>query len=565
MPAITLNPGFVLILMALAMFALPRGARAPAMAGGAALAMWLLLDHEFGAAAAVAQMGLQVVLLNLDALNRVFGIGFLIALVLIAIYSGARRNRYEDAAILVLAGGAVSALFVGDLVSFVAAMSLAGLASAWLVFASDQPGASGAGVRLLVWYGLEGLLFLVGVAFHVSAGAENSVFARLDAGSIGGAFIFAALMIRVGAPLAHVWLKDAAAHASSVGAVAQSVFPAMLGVYALARLFPAEALLPFIGAAMIVIGVLFAAASDDMRRVAAYGLIAQIGVCVALIGVGSPLARAGAEAHAFALIFGFALLQMAWGSVLLRWGSTRLSSLTGLSRAMPISTAFAFVGGLAAAAMPGFAAYVSLAVALDAVAVWELRWLSALIACASGALVVCLAVRPALAAYQAPLRPIAIHEAPFPMMLASALAGFFCLSVGLNPEWLYRLTPAELAFAPYALDRVAPQLELIGAASLVYLTLRAFGLAAKERPIALLDVDALYRGPVTGAGRWTGVVMLRLYGAGQAGAERLSLAAGRLLALGARACDRPYADQMSAAVQFFAICALLGIILLMPG
>ena len=563
MLAITLNPGFVLIVMALTMFATPRGLRAPAMAGAAMLAMWLLLDHEFGAAAAVAQMGLPVVLLNLDALNRVFGIAFLIALVLIAIYSSARRNRYEDAAILLLAGGAVSALFVGDLVSFVAAVSLAGLAAAWLVFASDQPRANGAGVRVLVWHGLEGLLLLAGVAFHISAGAENSVFARLDVRSIGGGFIFAALMIRIGAPLAHVWLKDAAGHASSVGAVVLSVFPAMLGVYALARLFPAEQLLPWVGAAMVVVGVMFTAAEDDMRRAAAYGLTAQIGVCVALIGVGSPLARAGAEAHAFTTLFGFMLLQMAWGAVLAGAGATRMSDLTGLSKAMPLSAAFVFLGGLAGAAAPGFAAYVSLAVALEATAAWDFRWLNALIAGASGALAVCLALRPALAAYQPPLRPTPMKDAPFPMLLASALAAFFCISVGLSPSWLYRLTPTELTFAPYALDRLVPQMELVGAAGAAYLALRSFGLTIKERRIRLLDMDALYRGPVAGAGRWTGVVLLRVYGALRIGLERSADRSGKLLAALARACDRPYADQMSGGVQFSAICAVLVIILLM--
>ena len=67
MPAITLNPGFVLALAALIMLAAPQRVRPSIMAGAAAIAMWLMLDREFGAAAAVAQMGLTVVLLNLDA------------------------------------------------------------------------------------------------------------------------------------------------------------------------------------------------------------------------------------------------------------------------------------------------------------------------------------------------------------------------------------------------------------------------------------------------------------------------------------------------------------------
>ncbi len=562
MASITLNPGFVLILAALAALASPKSVRPPLMAGAAAFALWLLLDNEFGAATAVAQMGLSVVLLDLDALNRVFGIAYLIALVLLAIYSSARRSRFEDAAILLLAGGAVSALFVGDLISFVASASLAGFAAAWVVFASPVPGANGAGVRLLIWHGLEGLLFLVGVAFHISSGAENSVFARLSLNTLGGGFIFAALMIRVGAPMAHVWLKDSVSHASSAGAVALSIFTSMLGVYALARLFPAEPLLPAIGGAMIILGIVFAAAEDDLRRAASYGLIAQVGVCVALIGVGSPLARAGAEAHAFALVFAFSLLLMAHGAVLARTGVSRISALGGLARRMPMTTAFVLLGGLAAAGLPGFAAYVSMAVALEATGVWDHRVLWTLIVAATPALAACLALRPVLAAYGGAAETPAVQPAVFPMLLGMGLAAFFCVAVGLNPAWLYRLTPTELAFAPYTLDRLAPALETVGIGALVFLVLRTMGLTAREHAARLLDVDALYRGPIAGAGRWIGVVLLRLYGAWQTGLDRMAAHGARVFARAAQACDRPYADKLAGAMQLIATAAILVIIML---
>src|SRR6185295_3967699 len=204
--------------------------------------------------------------------NRIFGVAMLISTVLIALYSGSRRNRFEDGAFLLLAGSAVSALFVGDLVSFVAAAELAALAMAGVVFASSAQGAGASGVRLLIWFGLEGLLFLVGAALHLSAGADSSVFTRLDVRQIGDAFIFAALLIRVGAPLAHVWFKDAVQHASPVGAPALTAFSTTLGVYALARLFPAEPILIPIGVAMIAIGLLYVVAENDLRAAGAAGM-----------------------------------------------------------------------------------------------------------------------------------------------------------------------------------------------------------------------------------------------------------------------------------------------------
>jgi multicomponent Na+:H+ antiporter subunit D len=562
MPALTLNPGFVPLIGALLVLALPRNVRSPALILSALAALWLLLDREFGAAAAMAQMGLPVVLLNLDALNRIFGIAMVIALIAIGIFSGARRNRYEDAAILLLAGGALCALFVGDLVSFVAAASLAGLAAAWVAFASPIEGASGAGARLLIWHGLEGLLFLVGVAFHLSAGADGSVFAPLDVRSIGGAFIFAALMIRVGAPFAHVWLKDVVAHASPAGAGALTAFTTMLGVYTLARLFPSEPLLVVIGAAMVVIGLIFACAEDDLRRAAAYAFSAQTGLCVALIGVGTPLALAAAEGHAFAALLAFTALQLTLGGIVERRGVARLSQLAGLGRRMPISALLLLACGLAVSAAPGLAMYATQSVMLDASAQWDLRWLWLLIAATPAVVFACLFCRVALAAYTRESRPQPMQEAPFSMLLGAGLALFFCLSIGLAPGWLYNLMPANIAFQPFALDRVAPQAQMLGAAGLVYLVLHATRVASPNRETHLLDVDAFYRGPVAGAGRWAGILALRLYGAWRDWTATLS--AGGLRGLGAltAACDRPYQGGLGAAATFICIGAGVAVMLL---
>jgi len=554
---VTLNPGIVPMLAALLVLAAPRALRAPTLAGAALLALWLLLDQNFGVSVGDRQMGLNIVPLDLDALNRIFGIAMLIALIIIAVYSSARRNRYEDAAILALAGGSVSALFVGDLIIFVAAAAVTGLSTAWVVFASPLPGASRAGIRLLVWHGLEGLLFLVGVALHLSAQNGRSEITRLDIETLGGGFIFAALMIRIGAPLAHVWLKDAISHASPTGAAAISVFASMLGVYALARCFPAEPLLVPIGASLVVVGLLFAAAEDDLRAAGAYGLAAVTGVCVALIGVGSPLAMAAAEGYAFTSIFAFMALQMALGAFVERTGAARLSSLAGLGRSMPFSTTLLMLAGLATAAAPGLAPFVTHTVALEAVSQWPLRWLWTLIVAAPAVLLICLALRPVMTANLVREEGRGLHEAPYAMLLGAALAAFFCVSIGVAPGWLYGLMPTELAFQPYAMDRFSPQLELLGAAGVAFVVLRALRLAPKDTAITLLDIDALYRGPLAATGRWLGVVMLRFYGTWQALLSRFAGWAGRQFAAWTNSFDRPYARASRSALQLAAIAVVI--------
>ena len=563
MLTLTLNPGLALIIFGLLALATPRAARAPMMAGAALLALWLLLDRDFGAAAARAQMGLEVVPLSLNALNRIFGIGMLIVLVAIALFSSARRNRYEDAAILILAGGAVSALFVGDFLFFVAAAAVAGLAAAWTVFASPLEGANRAGARLLIWHGLEGLLFLIGVAMHITARSGSVELTRMDVRTIEGGCIFAALMIRVGGPLAHVWFKDVISHASPTGAAALSAFTTMLGVYALALLFPAEPLLIPIGAAMIAIGGFFAAADDDLRRAAAYALMAQNGVCIALIGLGSPLALAAAEGHAFAAMLAFAALQMAIGGVVERARTARVSDLTGLAQVMPVSAFLMLAAGLAAAAAPGSAMYATHAVALDALAQWDTRVVWAMIAALPAVVLLSVALKPALTANRPTAKARARNEAPFAMLLGSGLATFLSLAVGLAPGWLYDLMPAALVFEPYAIDRIAPHLELLGVAGLAFLGLRLIGAAPKRPPHILLDIDALYRGPLASAGRWLGVVMLRVYGAWHDATARSSQAAADRIGQWASACDRPFTGSAAAvAAQFLSLAAILLIALL---
>ena len=559
MLAFALNPGFLLIVAALLCFATPRRARPIIMGVAALAAIRLMLGGQFGVRSAMAQMGLPVVLLNLDALNRIFGVAMLIALIIIAIYSSARRNRYEDAAILVLAGGAVTTLFVGDLVSFVAAAELAALGASWVVFASPLEGANRAGVRLLVWHGLEGLLFLVGVALHLSAHQGSSALDRLDVHVIGDAFIFAALLVRVGAPIAHVWLKDAIAHASASGAPALSAFTTMLGVYALARLFPAEPLLMPVGAAMCVIGSLMGMASDDFRRSAAYGLMAVTGVCVMLVGYGSPLALAAAEGHAFAAIIAFVALQMALGAVVSRIGNAHAGAMGGLAPAMPLSIALVLFCGLAVSSLPGAASYATHAVALEATEQYDLRWLWAVIAAVPAALFVAFALRPALVAHRVSeverARPPG--ETPYPMVLGTAIAAFFCFSVGIAPGWLYGLMPTELTFQPFDADQLPPHLEMLGAAGALYIVLWSIGMAPRERAIALLDLDSFYRGPVASLAGWSGVLALRVYGAGQAGFARVGEMAGRGLARLTRTWDRPYKQNLMGIAQFMMIAGIL--------
>ncbi len=550
---IALNPGFVLLIGGVLVFAAPSNLRAGLMTLSAIGALGLLLAPDFGRYGAFAQIGLTMAPLALDSLNYLFGIAFIGLAILISIYASAQRDRFENAATMLLMGAATSALFVGDLVSFVAAAELAGLAAAWIVFCSSAPNSSAAGVRLLLWHGLEGLLLLAGVAFQLSDGLR-SAFGAIDARTIGGALFLSGLAIRVGAPLAHVWLKDAVAHASPAGAVAIAVYGPLVGVYALSRGFPGEASLLYIGLAMMAIGAVFACAADDLRAAASYSFLAQIGVTVAAIGVGTPASTGAAAMHAFAIAFSYALVLMALGIVARKFGGVRASALSGVLAAAPITSVLLALGCAAAAPFPGTAAFVSYSLLMNAAApgsplAWGLFATAGLAAAHTG-------VRPVLALAGPRRAPLQAHAGIFPMALASALCGFLIVAIGVTPAWLYALAPtAPQGAAPYV--GASARISALAASAAVYAALDLLRLTPRGALARLLDVDALYRGPLAASGRWLGVMLLRLYGVWQTLSGALAARAGAAMTAFARLGDQPYAGSWTGAVAIFAIAAIL--------
>ncbi len=557
MLSIALNPGFVLLIGALLAAVAPARFRPPLMTLAALGALALLLAPDFGRYDAFAQIGLMMVPLTLDELNQTFGLAFIGISILLAMYGSGRRARFEDVALLLLAGAATTALFVGDLVSFVAALSLAGLSAVWIVFAADTAGARAAGARLLIWLGLESLLLLAGVAFLLSDGLRNE-FGAMDSRGIGGALFLGGLAIRVGAPFAHVWLRDCASEASPVGAAAIALFPALLGLYGLARAFPNELALVYVGIGMVGVGALFALAQDDLRSAAAYSFTAQLGLAVAAVGLGSPQALAGVAAYAFGLAFAFALVFLALGVLRVRFGASRASMMHGALDAAPISVALALTGAAAAALTPGFAPYAGFALMREAAFAGPLPWLGPAFGAGAALAFLHLLVRPAMILGAPPRGPEPARAPAFMGLLACAVAAFILLASGLAPGWLYGLAPfAPASFAPFAPERLGPHLAALGAAGAVYCAVLWARLAPTDRAVRVADIDALYGGPLMGAGRWLGVVLLRLYGAWRALSVLVGAQASKALVAFAQRGDLPYRDQAAGGLALLGLALFL--------
>ncbi|MDQ4149054.1 MAG: NADH-quinone oxidoreductase subunit L [Actinomycetota bacterium] len=216
-----------------------------------------------------------------------------------------------------------------------------------------------------------GFMFGIFVLFF-AAGSFNIgvISSRVAAGAIpAGVITLGALLLFCGAigksaqfPL-HVWLPDAMAGPTPVSALIHAATMVVAGVYLVARMFQVFAASPValtvvaaIGSITMLIAALLALVQDDLKRVLAYSTISQLAYMVAGLGVS---AYTGSIFHIWTHAWFKALLFLAAGSVIHAVHSNNMSSMGGLRRLMPVTSATFIVGALALAAFPPLAGFFS--------------------------------------------------------------------------------------------------------------------------------------------------------------------------------------------------------------
>ena len=530
------NPGFFILLAALFVpFARGSFVRALLLVGGPAVALVALINADGLSLnlSTVQVLGFELVLYRPDSLSFIFGLAFIIAAALMGIYALHRRDAMQDATAMVYAGAAVSAVFVGDLISLFIAWELTAIASVFQVLAPRSRESVRAAMRYLVFQISSGLLVLAGVCMFVSATGQTQ-FAQIapsmaglpvgvmDIEAPGAVLILAGFGIKAAFPMVHNWLQDAYPKTTETGAVVLSAFTTKLAVYALARYFAGLEWLIWIGAIMTVFPVFFAVIENDLRKVLAYSLNNQVGFMVCAVGIGTQLAVNGAAAHAFAHIMYKALLFMSMGAVLYRTGTTKATELGGLHRTMPWTTLFCLVGAASISALPFFSGFVSKSMVMSAsyadpalFVVWiMLLFASAGVLEHSGIKIPYFA----FFGHDSGKRP---QEAPFNMLMAMGLAAALCILIGISPGWLYRFLPYEqvareyLASDLWTAPHVLQQVQLLVFATLAFMLLQWRKLYPAEVPGMILDVEWLWRrgwpmltsalsAPMRRVGRWAG-------------------------------------------------------------
>jgi len=451
-----------------------------------------LLTIPAGAHLSMELLGNELHPLRVDRLSMLFGYLFHLAAFIGAIYAWHVRARGQQAAALLYAGSALGAVFAGDLLTLFVFWELLAVSSVFLIIGRNTARAMRAGMRYLLIQVLSGVLLFAGAALLVSDGGDLTfTVMRLD--STGALLIFAAFGIKCAFPLLHNWLTDAYPEATPSGTVFLSAFTTKVAVYALARGFPGEELLVYIGAVMTCFPIFYAVIENDLRRVLAYSMLNQIGFMVVGIGIGSALAINGAVAHAFNDVLFKGLLMMSMGAVLYRTGRMNGSDLGGLYQSMPKTTLLCIIGAASISAFPLFSGFVSKSMVMSAALGEGYEWVWLALLFASAGVFHHAGIKIPFFAFFAHDSGIRCKEAPPHMLIAMLIAAALCIGIGCWPWLLYQLLPFAVDYSPFDATHVIAQLQLLFFSALAFAWLKLSGIYPPELPSVNLDAEFIYR------------------------------------------------------------------------
>jgi len=430
---------------------------------------------------------------RLDALSRVFGLIFLIASALGNLYAlGDDVDKLQRSAALAYAGGAIAAVFAGDLITLFIFFEVAAVASVFLIWARRTERAFAAGMRYLIFQIGAGVILLAGLLIHFSVTGSID-FDKLGLEAPGGILILIAFGIKSAFPLVHNWLQDAYPEATISGTVILSGFTTKLAIYALARSYAGTEILIWIGAVMAIFPIFYAIIENDLRRVLTYSLNNQLGFMVVGIGIGTEMALNGTVSHAFVHILYKALLLMSMGAVLLRTGTCNGTELGGLVKTMPWTAAFCIVGAASASAFPLFSGFISKSMIITAAGEqgYWIIWLILLFA--SAGVLYHSGIRIPYFAFFSEDKGHRVKEAPWPMLVAMGAAAFLCIIIGVFPASLYAMLPFSVDYVPYTAYHVINQLQLLMFAALAFTVLKLIKIYPSDTRGINLDTDWVYR------------------------------------------------------------------------
>lgn len=321
--------------------------------------------------------------LKLDALSAVFVLPIALVSALAAIYGGQYLAGYVGRRKLgpawffynLLVASMLLVVVASNGLLFLFAWEMMTLASFLLVmFENEQPEVCRAGWTYLVASHL-GTAFLFGLFALLGREAESLDFATFTVAPAlaGAAFLLAVIGFgtKAGFMPLHVWLPEAHPAAPSHVSAVMSGVMIKVGIYGLVRTLTFVGppaiwwgwLLVAIGVVSGILGVTFALAQHDLKRLLAYSSVENIGIIALSLGLGllgisyqnpamAALGFAGALLHVVNHALFKSLLFLGAGAVLHATGTRAIDQFGGLLKRMPTTGTLFVLGAAAISGLP---------------------------------------------------------------------------------------------------------------------------------------------------------------------------------------------------------------------
>ena len=281
--------------------------------------------------------------------------------------------------------GALNMVFVsGDLFTLYVALELVTFAAVPLVCLDGRAETLQAALRYLLFALIGSILYLAGVVLLYGAYGTLDIALLSQRVQPQNVTLAAAALITVGLlaktalfPL-HIWLPPAHAGAPAAGSAVLSALVVKASFFITVRVwfnvmpdvpgFAATQLIAGLGAAAIVFGSILALRQERLKLLIAYSTLAQIGYLFLMFALAfdpgsarieSGGALSGGMLQAMSHATAKAAMFMAAGLIYAALGHDRITGLSGIGRASPLSvTAFA-IGGVALIGLPPSGAYLA--------------------------------------------------------------------------------------------------------------------------------------------------------------------------------------------------------------
>ncbi len=231
--------------------------------------------------------------------------------------------------------------------------------------------------------------FVIGIGFiYMATGSLNMMDISERALELGNnktiqagfAFIVVGMGLKLAMVPLHIWLPNAYSFAPTVVTCFLAATATKVALYVLIRFvfsvfnyeygFVSEIflfLLMPLGIIAMIVGSVIAIFKQNLKKLLAYSSLAQIGYMVLGLSLLSEKGLSASLVHMVNHGFTKATLFMALGAFIINTKNPYLSSVKGLGKAMPLTSAAFVVGGLSLIGVPGTAGFISKWLLIEAV------------------------------------------------------------------------------------------------------------------------------------------------------------------------------------------------------